>query len=171
MRTDFDAQTLREILDYNPETGVFIWKPKQSDRWNRKYAGKVAGSNWTTRHVTYRVIRIERRPYFAHRLAWLWVTGSWPKSAVDHIDRDGTNNRISNLREASSSQNAYNSRLSVRNKSGFKGAQLMPSGKYGAQIKHNGKTYWLGSYKSAEEAHAAYLKAAQNFASEFARAA
>lgn len=84
------VERLRELLDYDPETGVFRWKePRRKCR-----VGEVAGS---LRKDGYVKIQVDGRFYQAHRLAWLCVYGVWP-SAIDHIDGNRANNAIANLR-------------------------------------------------------------------------
>lgn len=106
----------------------------------------------------------------AHQLAWLYVNGTWPPSQIDHIDGDGLNNKIENLRLANSAQN--NSNRSFNGAVGFKGVYWNKSGKaYRAQIQINGRRIYLGSFATPEEAHEAYVKAAKELHGEFARAA
>jgi hypothetical protein len=94
---------LRDVLSYDPETGVWVWLNPPNH--NTRLRGKVAG---TVRQDGYRKIRINGVPYYSGRLAWFYMTGEWPKEEVDHRDRDPSNDKWSNLREATSSQNKYN---------------------------------------------------------------
>jgi hypothetical protein len=109
------ADRLRELLEYDPETGVFRWKEARAP--NAK-AGDEAGF---IHRDGYRYIRIGQRQYAAHRLAWLYVTGEWPASHLDHRDMERTNNSLGNLRPASHSQNQANRPKQANNTSGFKG--------------------------------------------------
>ena len=97
------ATRLREILHYDPETGVWTWidPPKH----NSRLTGQVAGN---VRSDGYRLIRIRSVAYYSSRLACLYMTGEWPKEEMDHIDRNPSNDQWSNLREATSSDNKYN---------------------------------------------------------------
>jgi hypothetical protein len=159
-KNNLTAERVRELLDYDPLTGVFHWKvsPAQSIR-----VGDVAGSFLST---GYRRIVIDSIQYQAHRIAWLHYYGRWPQAELDHINRIKEDNRITNLREATRSQNAANFPLRRDNKLGIRGVCLS-RGKYVAQIrcKH------LGCFVTAEEASATYQKAARELFGEFATAA
>lgn len=93
---------LKSILHYSPETGLFTWLVKLS---NRVKIGMLAG---TVRNNGYFKININGQLYYSHRLAWLYVTGEWPKDRIDHKDNNGLNNKWINLREATASQNNKN---------------------------------------------------------------
>ena len=174
-KSDLTAEYLRSILDYDPETGLFTWRerPDTDLPWNRKYAGKRAGtlrSYSAGKPGKYVVIMINGKNYLAHRLAWLWVKGEWPPGDLDHRDGNGANNAIENLRPAACWQNLANQGLSRANTTGFKGVTLRKStGRYVAQIHVHGKNRHLGYFDSPEEAHAAYRKAAREHFGEFAR--
>jgi len=106
----------------------------------------------------------------AHRLAWLYVTGSWPDFEVDHVNLDGTDNRWANLRLATSSQNQRNRRLQSNNTSGYKGVhKLKNNGKFLAYIKVHGKQKRLGIFDTAEQAYEHYVAAAEELHGEFSR--
>jgi hypothetical protein len=164
------ADEVRRLLRYEPQTGDFFWLVDRNNQFVG--AGSIAGCNWAsgpTRRL-YRVIRINGKGYLAHRLAWLYVHGRWPKENIDHIDSDGLNNRLSNLREATRMQNTRNARLKRSNTSGYKGVSFRKdSGKWMASIHANGRKMYLGKYETPEEAHAAYVAAAHKFHGEFAR--
>jgi len=163
------AAQLRARLDYIPSTGAFIWRyqPTARKEWNSRYAGTRAG---TLHSEGYRQIQLYGRFYFAHRLAFLWMTGKWPPVWVDHRDTDRSNDAWTNLRPATYSQNARNSQLRSSNTSGFKGAYWdKHKGYWGAAIRANGPTRFLGYYDTAEKAAAAYIKAAKRLYGEFAR--
>jgi HNH endonuclease len=103
--TMLTAERLRELMTYHPETGMFTYLVTRSPR---ALAGMhVAGS---LNAVGYFVITIDRRHYTAHRLAWLWMTGEWPKHEIDHIDEVRTNNVWSNLRDVTRRLNLLNRR-------------------------------------------------------------
>ena len=161
-------EQLRAALDYDPLTGVFKWKhrPECPPFWNGRWAGRDAG-------VTdngYRVVTVNRNRYPASRLAWLFVYGEWPENLIDHANGDTGDNRIANLRDATTSQNGGNMRMPQRNKSGFKGVSWVEKRKkWAAQIGVRGKYYNLGSYDTAKEAHEAYCRAAARLHGEFAR--
>jgi len=116
------------------------------------------------------MIGIDGHTYYAHRLAWLYVHGRWPKDKIDHHNTDKLTNRFSNLREASNSQNQMNQRLSAANTSGYKGV-YRKGDKYIAQLKKDGKHHYLGIHETPEAASAAYALAAKELFGEFARLA
>lgn len=166
------AKYLRSILDYDAPTGIFRWKYRadQMDRVNKRFAGKITGAGKPTR---YGHIRIDDQLYRAHRLAWLWMTGEWPKDEIDHKDLDRGNNRWDNLREATGTQNAVNQGKRTDNTSGFKGVCHRPQrrGQWTAQIKIGPKIRYIGIYNCPVAAHLAYVVEANKAYGEFARAA
>ena len=97
---------LKSLLDYNPETGKFIWKVSKN---NRVKSGSEAGTIQSSGH---RSILIDKKDYLAHRLAWLWYYGRWPEDQIDHINHNPDDNRIENLREVSNQENGKNQSLS-----------------------------------------------------------
>ncbi len=159
-RPTITADRLRDVLDYDQETGVFRWRHKHG---NVK-AGDVAGC---TRKDDYVIMWVDGRFYLGHRLAWLYIHGRWPAVHIDH--KNGKSNRIENLREATRSQNLANRKRDKDNKCGFKGVYRIPSGKYVARIGCQGAFYHIGVYASPELAHQAYLDAATRLFGEFAR--
>jgi hypothetical protein len=169
--TSLSAERLRELLHYEPATGLFFWLVVANDL---VHVGDVAGH---VRANGYRLIRVDGWGYPTHRLAWLWMTGEWPKASMDHADGDRANNRWNNLRQANKSQNGANSRRYASNTSGFKGvSRKRPSRhwrapKWLAQISVNGKVIYLGYFDTPEDAHDAYIAAAKKYFGDFARAA
>jgi hypothetical protein len=103
-------------------------------------------------------IGVGAKVYYAHRLAWLYMTGEWPTS-VDHIDGDKANNAWSNLRHAEPKEQNQNMAMRSDNTTGFKGVFRTHTGKFAAQIHKDGKCHCLGSYVSPDEAYSAYLAA------------
>ncbi|MGW1422698.1 HNH endonuclease [Bradyrhizobium manausense] len=157
------AELVRSLLDYDPLTGVFLWRISPS---RNTPEGSIAGAD----SEGYRLIRIDGGRYKAHQLAWLYMTGEWPSRQVDHRDTDRSNNRWSNLRLATTSQNKANMGRRADNKSGFKGVRwYSPTKKWNAQIRCQGKNTNLGYFPTPEEAHAAYCRAAERLFGEFAR--
>ena len=161
------ADTLRSLLSYCPDTGEFTWvrttAPTRIKPGQR--AGCVAPDG-------YRVITIMQKVYKEHRLAWLYMTGEWP-THIDHINRDRADNRFSNLRLATQSQNVAN--RTSWNRYGFKGISPNPRCKTNPwratiEFQRNGKRVFksLGVYKTKEEAHEAYLSALREVHNEFA---
>jgi hypothetical protein len=159
--TELTHGRLRELLDYNPETGVLTWRVARGPR----KAGAVAGSE----SLGYLHVMIDGRNYKAHRLAWFWVHGEWPKDEIDHRAGDTADNRLSELRNATSSQNKMNRRTGTNNTSGLKGAFLdKRDGRWYARVTIGGQHKHLGRFDTAEEAHAAYVVAAREAYGEFA---
>ena len=144
------AQRLRETLDYNPDTGMFLHKAKGP---GHRRPGSSAGCKTREGRL---VIRIGNYLYAAHRLAWLYVHGRWPAEEIDHINGIPGDNRIVNLREATHAQNMANRRGAWRtSKIGLRGVQRLPSGRYRARIKHMDQHLHIGCFDTAEEASAA----------------
>jgi|SRR5580765_96318 len=165
-------ETLKARFNYDPETGIFtrIMRSDVRPCWNSRYADKPAGTiSATTGYVN---LNIDKRLYRAHRLAWLYVYGTWPDGELDHKNLDRLDNRISNLRQATSGQNRANTRKQSNNTSGYKGVTRFRYGnvyKWRARINKNRTEIVLGYYDRLEEAHNAYSNAAQKFYGEFAR--
>lgn len=160
---------LTRVLDYSPATGVFTWRTRQ-DRdiaWNNRFSGNEAGAVITN---GYRYINIMNKGHLAHRLAWLYMTGEWPKAQVDHINGDRADNRWTNLRAATSAQNGANVGLRSTNKSGVKGVSWdLKKNCWRAQIMVNYKALFLGYFASVEEASAARRAAEEVHHGVFAR--
>jgi len=169
-RNDLTAEYVREILDYDPVTGVFKWKWRDDvrKRDNSRYAGKAAGSVQPDGYVK---ITINKRLYRAHRLAWLFVYGEWPQKDLDHRDGDRANNRIANLRPATSQENNRNVGLRADNTTGIKGVYWRTDrGKFRAEIRTDGKHLHLGSFDTLAEAIAARIAAEIEYFGPFRRA-
>lgn len=176
-----DHSTLLELIHYDRDSGVFAWRQRDrcyfsSDRgcavWNGRYAGKRAGGIQAAGRGDYqrRVISIFGTAYYAHHLAWFYVTGQWPRVRLDHRDGNALNNRWENLRYATQAQNMQNSRRRSDNQTGFKGVSFNRArGRFQAHISINRKSRYLGLFDTAEEAHAAYCAAAKEHFGEFAR--
>lgn len=147
-------ERLKELLHYEPETGVFTWRVY---RCARARAGDRAGS--VNKKMGYRFINVDQGMYLAHRLAFFYMTGQWPSKDVDHLKGDRDDNRWEKLRELSRSGNMQNLQSAHRDsKTGFLG--VVPSkGRFAAQIRANGKNRHLGMFDSPEKAHHAYLEA------------
>lgn len=146
-------ERLKELLDYDPETGVFVWKINK---------GRIkAGTPTGYRHSGgYLRIKINYVHYFAHRLAWLYMYGYWPKHEIDHINRIRNDNRINNLRAVTRQENRLNTSKSVANTSGYVGVTWHKQNRYwAAQITIRGKHMHLGGFDTPEEAHLVYAKA------------
>ena len=159
---ELTAHTLRELLEYRPETGEFFWRAKVG----RVSPGDPAGA----REGGYSSIRVANQSHYAHRLAWLYMTGEWPDKLVDHIDRNPANNRWNNLRLASSTENISNSRIPKNNTSGLKGAYWSEARRcwFSTAKSLDGKSVYLGSYPTKEAAHEAYMAFTRAKVGEFA---
>jgi hypothetical protein len=120
----------------------------------------------------YIYLSVDRKILLAHRIAWALAYGDWPNGHVDHVNGVRTDNRLCNLRDCERASNNANSKLRKDSSSGFKGVSFSKKmNKWYGQIRANGRLYYLGSYHTPEEAHAAYVNAAKLHFGEFARAA
>lgn len=152
---------LKEALIYNPQTGVFMWKYEKNKKvgrgGNRRF-GLIAGAKCGN----YTQISIDSNAYLAHRLAWFYMYGFFPENDIDHIDRNGHNNRRINLREVSRQCNIRNSKNYNRNKSGVKGVSFCSTTrKWVVFICVNYKNKNIGSFSSFLEAVCHRLAAEQ----------
>lgn len=158
-----DADYLRSLFTYEPETGMLRWKVKRSN----KEIGWVAGCR---RGSEYWQVGIDDKLYRVHLVAWKIVTGKEPPNFIDHEDTDKGNNRWVNLREATKSQNQANIGLLKHNTSGVKGVRWYKAyQKWSSQFTKNGKCYFVGYFDDLEEAKAAYQKRYREVYGEFAR--
>lgn len=139
---DLSQSRLKEVLDYDPETGIFTWK---TDKGTAK-VGQIAGSI----SKGYRHIKLSNRVYKAHHLAWLFVYGELPKE-IDHINHIKDDNSIKNLRLADRKQNGRNQSLHKTNTSGIAGVRQIAN-RWRADIMIDGKPLYLGRFKSKEGA-------------------
>lgn len=151
------AERLRELLHYDPNTGVFINIAQRK----RVVVGDVAGCIDPSNG--YIKICIDYGKHYAHRLAFLYMTGEWPSKHVDHINGDKVDNSWSNLRDVSRSTNLQNIKKQPSNgTSGLLGAQRKRK-RWSSKIRVNGAIVPLGSFATAEEAHNAYIEAKRKF--------
>lgn len=154
-----DYKTLSEKITYFPESGDFARLTKSSH--NASPSGSV------NKHG-YIVFSVAGKPYYAHRLAHLLMTGDWPKGQIDHINGDRSDNTWSNLRDVDHADNQRNLHGAQKNsRSGYLGVMYMGDKrrgkKYAARIHRKGERHELGYYETAEEAHEAYMKAKKEF--------
>lgn len=154
---------LKQVLKYDPETGIFVWLIKPTLRIE---AGAVAGSKSLNGYIT---IRYNYRLYYAQRLACLYMTGNFPKHHMDHINRDKTDNMWTNLRECDVSKNNANKSRQKNNTSGYKGVGWFKRDeKWRAVIQYKGKYIHIGYFDCKHEAARAYNKKALELFGEFA---
>jgi hypothetical protein len=168
-RNALTVDFIRAALSYDKRSGVLRWKVRSDARrcWNVRHAGNVAGC---IDDKGYRKISVNGCLVSAHLLIWFYITGEWPEHEIDHANGNRSDNRWSNIRLATPSQNRWNSRKSTRNTSGFKGVywcEVMNA--WSAQICAGGKRTYLGCFKTARMAHAAYCDAANRLHGKFAR--
>ena len=163
---------LRQLIDYDPETGALVWRVRgvsfftdgkksaiqSMRRWNTRYAGKAA-LNYKGTQGYFRG-EIFGEAYRAHRVAWAIYSGSWPENEIDHINGNRSDNRIANLRSATSQENSKNRAISIKNTSGANGVSWREDhSRWVASINKNGKLKYIGSFKSKNEAIQARAKA------------
>lgn len=179
MKDDIAPETLQALLDYNPQTGLLVWKERTRDplvslrehnRWNSRWAGQQAGSITTFGYVA---VKIGKAAYKAHRIAWAMHHGEYPPKGefVDHINRDKADNSISNLRLASRSENGINRPNPSNNTSGHKGVTAYPWSKnkpWVAKIGVDNIKHHIGYFATFEEACVAYQVASRRLYGIFA---
>lgn len=146
------AERLRELLHYDPETGVFTWR-------QRRGGAAKEGCRAGARKNRYRLVYVDGCKIYEHRLAWFYVHGVWPPEHIDHIDGVGTNNSIHNLRPVSRALNLQNQRGAQKgSRSGLLGVDFQVAAqKWRARIQVNGRHIHIGLFASPEHAYAAYL--------------
>ena len=143
---------VKELLTYNQYTGVFRWRVKKPNT----NVGMVAGCS---RYDGRRLISLDGKLYLSSRLAWLYMTGKWPANQIDHKNCVRNDDKFSNLRDVDGFTNQQNQRRAHKgSKSGFLGVNPSRDG-YESKIMVNGKSHWLGSFKSASKARDVYLMA------------
>ncbi len=146
---------LKEILNYDEETGIFKWKISNQSSIK---VGDIAGH--LSKKVGYTIIGIDNEVYPAHRLAWLYVCGQLPKNEIDHINHIKDDNRICNLREVTHTENSRNQKMRKDNKSGATGVYWYePLKKWQASIRVNNILIHLGYFKNIKDAVKARNKA------------
>lgn len=156
MRDSNDAKCYRALMAYDPGTGIFTWR--HTLRGKCQQGSQIGAPN----AKGYLGLMYDGRRLLMHRIAWLYVTGHWPRGQIDHINGVKSDNRIANLRDVDASVNAQNRRAPTgNNKAGGRlGVTLRPAmGRYQAQILVEGKNVSLGCYDSPEQAHAVYVEA------------
>lgn len=168
---------LRQLLRYEPETGILYWLPR-SEFWFSGKNPSTSAKKFNTRRANKRAFTaIGADGYFvgrvfdislrAHRVAWAIYYGEWPNKDIDHINRNPLDNRIENLREASRSENLANSIRKHGKTSKHRGVRKS-FGKWEARISQNNKSITLGRFEFERDAAEAYNKAAKKLWGECA---
>ena len=158
---------LRRLLDYDPDTGIFRWKISPHSM-ARIRIGSIAGNVWHNRGQPHRYIQIHGYRYRAHRLAFFYMRGYWPRE-IDHKNGDSLDNHWSNLRKCTSSQNSANRGPQKNNKLGVKGVYRTKNGKFRVQVSKDGKNIYRGRFDTLAIAICAYRKAVKKHFGEFAK--
>ena len=143
-------ELVRELFDYNPETGALTWK-----KLSHKKSNRIVGTEIRACHDRgYRMVTVGKKRFYAHRVIWLWMTGSWPTEQVDHENGRTGDNRWCNLREALPVEQNQNFKIDVRNTSGWPGVRLRGR-RWHVRINASRVSYCLGTFATFEEAVAA----------------
>lgn len=169
-KADITPEMLRQLLRYEPETGMLYWKPRPLNMfpnermgriWNTRFAGKEAGAMMTT---GYSLIRLWMKPFLAHRIIWMLEYGAWPTGEIDHIDGVRNNNALVNLRDVSHHENTKNLRPRSGTTSGVNGVRFDEKSKrWNSYICLDGKSKFLGSFPNLEEAADVRAKANKKY--------
>ena len=172
---DISHEEVLRLFQYDASTGMLYWRvaPTRS----RVAPGSVAGSvrKGKGAYTDYFFVKLSGRRTKTHRLIWFYVYGKWPKQLIDHIDGNGLNNRIENLREVNNSQNGINRKLNAKNTHGYSGiifdkrSKRPTSRPWQAYIKVKGLVKYLGSFHTKEEAVQARLDAEAQYFGEYVR--
>lgn len=161
---ELDYEHVKEMLAYDPNSGTLTWKVNRGFKAKK---GDVAGY---VNKLGYRLISINDKPYFAHRIAWLLSTGEMPKLYIDHINGTPCDNRLCNLREVTHQQNMVNRKIGKNNTSGFKGVTFNKcQKKWQASARVNGKRIHLGYFNNPSEASSIYTEFTKKVHGEFTR--
>jgi hypothetical protein len=159
-----NPENIKEIFNYNPETGDLTWR--------QRIGGRTLGKIGTLDKDGYLIFLMNYRKnrYCVHRVIWAYVHGKWPKDQIDHINGIKNDNRLCNLRQANTAENMRNVGRQSHNTSGIKGVSWHKlRGKWRADIKVNQKQIWLGNFDCSAAASFAYQIAADKYHGKFAR--
>ena len=165
MANEIEIDLLKELVDYDPQTGIVTWKPRPlkyfqhcnpairaQKTWNTRYAGNKVGTPHYRYNYHYLYTRILGTPLKVHRIAWALHYGEWPKNHIDHVNGDGSDNRICNLSSVDMEKNMKNKSRYSTNTTGYSGVTLQKNNRYKARISVNGNWVHLGVYYTLEEA-------------------
>lgn len=158
-----DIERIKQLFDYDAQTGHLLWRAKGRGRVKTRPAG-------TRLSTGYIGVVVGKRRYLAHRICWVVHFGAWPSDQIDHINGDKADNRICNLREATNAQNGKNARTPISNTSGVCGVTYdKVNRRWRSLIKVNGRQIHLGRWQSFEDAVKARKVAEQRHFGEWAR--
>jgi len=159
---ELTTEIVRELLDYDQETGIFVWKVRER-KWfkseqgfklfHTRYAGTTAGTMWTSETGYQKLqIRVLGKSWRSHRLAFLWMDKALPEQ-VDHLNRDSTDNRWENLAASSAKENMKNKSMFSNNTSGVTGVSWCKAiGKWRALVRLDGTLKYLGYFEDLHRA-------------------
>lgn len=159
------ADRARELLNYDVDTGTLTWRHESRVGFRKSVLMHSAGAVAGTRRIDGRIVlNIDGKTHLGHRIAWLVHTGEWPDGEIDHINGDCGDNRLSNLRSVSRRVNQENKHRAQRNKKScdLLGAYRNPRNSispWKACISVDGRQKYIGVYRTAEDAHSAYVQA------------
>jgi hypothetical protein len=163
---------LHSLFLYNPETGELFRKERPLSHFKTEMAGRTWNTRFANKIVSatdkdgYLFVGIDYRRYTVHNIAYMMMTGEWPKQDMDHKDRTRTNNKWSNLRDATRSQNMRNTKVYATSSSGVKG--VTPHGKrWMAKINHQKKQIYLGIFPDMQSAIESRRKAEKALHGEY----
>ena len=165
---------IRQIIDYNQETGLAIWKKRPlhlcgsiriKKAFDSKYSGKQIGSTSVNKDgKSYTITKIFGKCYSLHRIIWLYIHGQWPEDQIDHINGNGMDNRLINLRSVTAFENMKNTKMRSNSKSKCTGVTWHKrQNKWRARINHEKKEIYLGHFDQLEDAIEARRKAEKQF--------
>lgn len=159
---ELTVERLKAVVHYDPSTGLFT----RLITAGPAKAGSVAGCKNAAGYI---IFRVDGKLYYAHRLAWFYMTGEWPDPECDHEDKDRSNNRWGNLRPATHGQNQHNRAANKSNETGINGAHWSRvAGRWSSRIMVGRNQVYLGLFDTPEEAGRAYACAAAELHCEFA---
>jgi len=169
-----DLFYLRQCFDYNPDTGSLTWSERprshfsSKSEYNRYYSRFYGREVGRVTSQGYRELRLNGKHYGCHRIVYKLYYGKDPELHLDHINGDTLDNRIENIRQCTSTQNNHNHRISIKNRSGYKGVSVLKDGRYKVSIRiGNEERLHLGYYRNVEDAARAYRDAADKYHGEF----